>query len=240
MRLVSYDGGAGPRAGVVVDDRVVDVTALLGGDRDAAGRAGAAGDGRRCGGPRVGSVGGRRGGAERAAFGRQAAVAGAAAADGARLHGLRGPRPAAAASATSSSRGLVPPADLLLQQHAAHFGPDEDVRSRRPPTTGLRAGDRRGHRQRGPRRGGEGLVGVRRRLHDFYDWSARDLQRDESRWGWARPRARTRHVARADAGDDGRVALTQGRKLSVNCVLKVNGEKWMDNDGGTPTTAGAR
>ena len=32
MKLLTYDIGSGPRAGVLVDDRVLDVTALLGAD----------------------------------------------------------------------------------------------------------------------------------------------------------------------------------------------------------------
>ena len=92
MKLLTYDTGTGPRCGVLQGDSVVDVTALLGEpgtirdvgallalDESSVDRVG-------------GRAGRARGGSGRGAGCGAVALAHIAAADGARLHRLRGAR----------------------------------------------------------------------------------------------------------------------------------------------------
>src|SRR5919112_554949 len=101
MKLLTYEAGAGPRAGVLVEDRVVDAGELLGasaGLRDVQALLELEDD----------------------PLGRlRAARAGASAPDHPRL--LRVPGARQRGRHAPALRRLVPAADLLLLEHAAHL-----------------------------------------------------------------------------------------------------------------------
>ena len=69
----------------------------------------------------------------------------------------------------------------------------------------------------------------------FVDWSARDLQRDESAFGLGPAKGKDFCSSLGPwvvTTDELAPYLKDGR-LAVRCTLTVNGDQWMDGDGGT-------
>jgi 2-keto-4-pentenoate hydratase/2-oxohepta-3-ene-1,7-dioic acid hydratase in catechol pathway len=68
----------------------------------------------------------------------------------------------------------------------------------------------------------------------FNDWSCRDLQRDEmeARLGPAKGKDSATSLGPWVVTTDELAPFIRDGRLYVRCTLKVNGEQWMDNDGG--------
>ena len=69
----------------------------------------------------------------------------------------------------------------------------------------------------------------------FCDWSARDLQRDESLVGLGPAKGKDfcTSLGPLVVTTDEMAPYIKNGRLAVRCTLKVNGEQWMDGDGGT-------
>ena len=237
MRLVTYDGGAGPRAGVLADDQVLDVTALLGAAatlRDVQALLELGDDG-----------------LDRL----RAALAAGRAAPSVPLAHVRLRAPV-----------LQPPTvrDFFdYEAHAAHWrrirneqlpeawyrlpifyfsnplciiGPDDDMvypSASEQLDYELELAAVIGREGRDVREA-EALDHVAG-FTILCDWSARDLQRDESQAGLGPAKGKdfcTSLGPMLVTTDELAPYLRNGR-LAVRCTLHVNGEQWMDGDGGT-------
>src|SRR5215470_4070035 len=68
----------------------------------------------------------------------------------------------------------------------------------------------------------------------FNDWSCRDLQRDEmeARLGPAKGKDSASSLGPWIVTTDELAPFIRDRRLHVHCTLKVNGVQWMDNNGG--------
>src|SRR5579875_263282 len=237
MRLLTYDVGTGPRAGVLVDDRVLDVTALLGGDatlRDVRAVLELSAD----------------------ALDRvRAALAAGQTAPSVPL-----------ASARLRAPVLQPPTvrDFFdYEAHAAHWrrlrgerlpeawyrlpifyfsnplciiGPDDDMvypSAAEQLDYELELAAVIGREGRDVREA-EALDYVAG-FTVLCDWSARDLQRDESQVGLGPAKGKDFATSLGPllvTPDELAPYLRDGR-LAVRCRLRVNGEQWMAGDAGT-------
>lgn len=233
MKLCTYDTGNGPRAGVVVDERVVDAATLLGehgGVRDVRALLELPND----------------------PLARlQTAVAAAGALESVPLAGVRLRAPI-----------LQPPTvrDFMVYEgHASQggtrqlsdawyrlpifyfssplriFGPEDDV----PYPSASEQLDY--ELELGAVIGREGgniaeadafsyIAG----FTIFNDWSCRDLQRDEmeARLGPAKGKDSATSLGPWVVTTDELAPFIRDGRLYVRCTLKVNGVRWMDNDGG--------
>ncbi|MBX5489861.1 MAG: fumarylacetoacetate hydrolase family protein [Chloroflexi bacterium] len=237
MKLLTYDAGAGPRAGVLVDDRVVDLSALLGTRetlRDLRALLEWADDA-----------------VERV----HAALASGRPAPSVPLARVRLRAPV-----------LQPPTVrdfFAYEAHAAHWrqlrgetlpeawyrlpifyfsnplciaGPDDEV----PHPS---ASDQLDYElELAAVIGREGRDVAEAEALDYIagftilcDWSARDLQRDESQVGLGPAKGKDFATSLGPlliTSDELAPYLRDGR-LAVRCRLRVNGELWMEGDGGT-------
>jgi 2-keto-4-pentenoate hydratase/2-oxohepta-3-ene-1,7-dioic acid hydratase in catechol pathway len=237
MKLVTYDGGAGPRAGVLVDERVLDVTALLGAAAT------------------LHDVGALLALGDQALDRVRAALAAGRAAPSVALVAVRLRAPV-----------LQPPTvrDFFdFEAHAAHWrrlrneqlpeawyrlpifyfsnplciiGPEDDMAY---PS----AAEQLDYElELAVVIGREGRDVAEAEALDYVagftilcDWSARDLQRDESTVGLGPAKGKdfcTSLGPMLVTTDELAPYLRDGR-LAVRCTLQVNGDPWMDGNGGT-------
>jgi fumarylacetoacetate (FAA) hydrolase len=237
MKLVTYDGGAGPRAGVLADDQVLDATALLGAAatlRDVRALLELGDD----------------------ALDRvRAALAAGRAAPSVPLASVRLRAPV-----------LQPPTvrDFFdYEAHAAHW---RRIRGEQLPEAWYRlpifyfsnplciigpeddmvypsASEQLDYElELAAVIGREGRDVAEAEALDYVagftilcDWSARDLQRDESQVGLGPAKGKDFCTSLGPVlvtTDELAPYLRDGR-LAVRCTLQVNGDRWMDGDGGT-------
>ncbi len=233
MRLCTYDTGNGPRAGVVVDERVLDVATLLGvsgGLRDVRALLELPNDPLR----RL-----------------QSALTSASAAQGLRLAGVRLRAPI-----------LQPPTvrDFMVYEGHANaggtrelpdawyrlpifyfsnplciFGPDE-------PVPYPSASDQLDYElelaaiigREGTNIAEKDALSYIAGFTIFNDWSCRDLQRDEmqARLGPAKGKDAASSLGPWVVTTDELAPYIRDDRLHVRCTLKVNGVQWMDNNAG--------
>src|SRR3954469_615786 len=237
MKLLTYDVGSGPRAGVLVDEQVLDATALLGATAT------------------LGDVRALLELPDSPLDRLRAALAAGLAAPSVPLARVRLRAPV-----------LQPPTvrDFFdYEAHAAHWrrmrgdqlpeawyrlpifyfsnplriiGPDDDMpypsaSERLDYELELAAVIGREGADIAPADGLSYVAG----FTILCDWSARDLQRDESRVGLGPAKGKdfcTSLGPMLVTTDELAPYLKDGR-LAVRCTLQVNGDPWMDGDGGT-------
>ena len=234
MKLLTYDIGTGPRAGVLDGSDILDATTLLGATntlrdvrallefaptaverlRDALRRV-----------PRASSR----------TCGRETPRAHPAATHRPRPHRLRGARHRAVDARPTTAHGsLGAPADLLLLQPAAHLW---SRRGRAFPrgdaAAGLRmraGGGRRPRRQQHPRSRLPTTTSLGFTI--FNDWSCRDLQFDESAFGLgpAKGKDSASSLGPWIVTRDEMAPYYRNGTLHVQCTVRVNGVVWMEGN----------